>query len=34
MYLHNANDVWVHMFAIVKLRGKWGEKNSIVITCS
>ena len=22
------------MFAIVKLRGKWGEKNSIVITCS
>ena len=43
LYLHNANelilfdtfhDVWVYMFAIVKLRGKWGEKNSIVITCS
>ena len=35
MSLHNANEiilfdtfhgVWVHMFAIVKLRGKWGEK--------
>ena len=46
LYLHNANeiiltilfdtfhDVWVHMFAIIKLRGNWGEKNRIVITCS
>ena len=43
MYLHNANeiilfdtfhDVWVQMFAIVKLRGNWGEKNSVVITGS
>ena len=43
MYLPNANeiilfdkfhDVWVQMFAIVKLRGNWGEKNSVVITGS
>ena len=24
------HDIWVHMFVIVKLQGKWGEKNSIV----